>query len=76
MVHPLQKIGPHGSPVPGMRVISEKQLQALRKAFMAYCQAFSDSALANDLARIAKLLEAHGFTASLFVDRYTVQPKA
>lgn len=76
IIHPLRNLGPAAAMIDGARVMTEKQLAKLRKAVAEFAKSLGDGNVLNDTSRIAQLLSAHSFTASAFLNTYTVNLKS
>ncbi len=76
VIHPLKNVGPGAAMINGARVITEKQLDKLRKAIIEFAKGLGDPNVLNDVNRIGQLLAAHNFTAAAFLSHYTVPLKA
>ena len=75
MVHPLKNVGPGGTAIAGMRIVTEGKMKALTKAFTSFCVSLGDENILNDVKRIANLLTEHNLTRSAFLATFTTKPK-
>jgi hypothetical protein len=74
VVHPLRTLGDGATAVSGMRVMTEEELNKLRKALEAFVKALSDPDMLNNVKKLNELINVHGFGGE-FVKRYTKAPK-
>jgi tetratricopeptide (TPR) repeat protein len=74
VIHPLRKLGDGATAVAGMRVMTEEELNKLRKALEACAKALSDPDTLNNIKKVNELVNAHGLGAE-FLARYTKAPK-
>lgn len=71
MVHKHRNLGERASPIPGMRVMCEAELNNLKIAFQELCKSLGNSGAINDLDTISSLLKTHNLTPEKFIDTYT-----
>lgn len=71
MVHKHRNLGERASPIPGMRVMCEPELNNLKIAFQELCKSLGNPGAINNLETISSLLKTHNFTPDKFVDTYT-----
>ena len=74
IVHPLRTLGDGATAVPGMRVMTEEELNKLRKALEAFAKALSDPDTLNNVKKVNELINAQGFGTEFLV-RYTKSPQ-
>lgn len=71
IVHPLSMLGPGASLIENMRIISEIELDRLKKALDAFAQSLGESDTVNSIAEIQKLIVMHKFNPNNFLNHYT-----
>lgn len=74
IVHPLRTLGDGATAVAGMRIITEEELNKLRKALEAFAKALSDPDTLNSIKKLNELITANGFNNE-FLKRYTKSPQ-
>lgn len=60
IVHPLKTLGDGASEVEGMRIVTEKELEKLRKALTEFAKSLGDPDILNSQKQINELLATHG----------------
>lgn len=75
IIHPLRTLGDGASEVDGMRVITEKELNKLRKALTKFAKSLGDPDILNSHKQVNDLLSFHGLNGNEFLTRYTTMLK-
>lgn len=70
IVHPLRTLGAGATAVPGMRIVTEEELNKLRKSLEAFAKALSDPDTLNSIKKLNDLINTYGFGGE-FLKRYT-----
>ena len=74
IIHPLRTLGDGASEVEKMRIMTDKELNKLRKALVEFAKSLGDPNILNSQKGINELLAFHGFNGNEFLNRYTTSP--
>lgn len=72
LIHTHKNLGERAAYIPGMRVMTLPQLDALKTAFQALCKSLGQGTTINSIADITVLLRTHNLIPTRFIDTYTV----